>query len=63
MQKFTHSDILQITAQENQIKSFLKKKNRMCLPKQETINNLLSYSKAVSIRQSKNVDFIEFILN
>jgi cell division protein FtsI/penicillin-binding protein 2 len=65
MQKFTPSDILEITKQENQLKLFLKQKNekRRFSPKQETIQNILNYSKAISIRKSKNIDFFEFILN
>ena len=65
MQKFTPSDILEITKQENQLKLFLKQKNekRRFSPKQETIQTILNYSKAISIRNSKNIDFFEFILN
>jgi hypothetical protein len=65
MQKFTHSDLLEITAQENDLKAFLNKKKeaRMYSPKKETISNILNYSKALSIRKSKDLDFIEMILN
>ena len=65
MQNFTHSDLLEITEQENELRLFLKQKKeaRMYSPKKETISNLLSYSKALSIRKSKDLDFIEMILN
>jgi hypothetical protein len=65
MQKFTHSDLLEITEQEKDIKTFLKQKKeaKMYSPKKETISNILNYSKALSIRKSKNIDFIEMILN
>jgi hypothetical protein len=65
MEKFTPSDILKITKQENELKSLfkLKNENKMYSPNQETIGNILNYSKALSIRKSKNLDFIEFLLN
>ena len=65
MQNFTHFDLLEITEQENELKTFLKQKKepRMYSPKKETISNILNYSKALSIRKSKNLDFIEMILN
>jgi hypothetical protein len=65
MQKFTLSEMLEITEQENHLKHFFNKKNkkRMCSPKQETINNILNYSKALSIRKSEYLNFIEIILN
>ena len=65
MQKFTHSDLLEINEQENDLKAFLKQKKeaKMYSPKKETISNILNYSKALSIRKSKNIDFIEMILN
>ncbi len=65
MQKFTHSDLLEITDHENELKTFLKQKKEagMYSPKEETISNILNYSKALSIRKSKDLDFIEIILN
>jgi len=65
MQNFTHSDLSAITEQENELKMFLKQKKetKMYAPKKETINNILNYSKALSVRKSKNLDFIELILN
>ena len=65
MQKFTHSDLLEITEQENDLKVLLnqKKERKMYAPKQETISNILNYSKALSIRKSKNLDYLEMILN
>ena len=65
MQKFTHSDLLEITKQENELKSFLNLKmdNRTYYPKKETVDNILNYSKALSVRKSENLDFIEMFLN
>lgn len=32
-------------------------------PSQNVIDNILNYSKALSIRKSKNINFIETVLN
>jgi len=65
MQKFTHFDLLEITEKEAEFKALLKEKKekKMYSPKKETIHNILNYSKALSIRKSKNLDFLELILN
>ena len=65
MQKFTHFDLLEISEEEAKFKALLneKKEKKMYSPKKETINNILNYSKALSIRKSKNLDFLELILN
>lgn len=65
MQKFTHFNYLEITQKEQELKLLLteKKEDKMYGPKQETIDNILSYSKALSIRKSEHLDFIELILN
>ncbi len=65
MQKFTHFELLEITEKEAEIKALIhnKKEKKMYSPKQETINNILNYSKALSIRKSKNLDYFELVLN
>ena len=65
MQKFTHSDLLEITEQEQKLKLLLNqtKEEKMFTPKKETVDNILSYSKALSIRKSENLEYIEMILN
>jgi hypothetical protein len=65
MEKITHFDLLQITAYEKELKLFLKQQNahRICSPKQEKIDNILNYSKALSIRKSKTIEFISIVLN
>ncbi len=65
MQKFTYFDLLEITKKEAELKVLVgeKKEDKMYSPKKETINNILNYSKALSIRKSKNLDFFELILN
>ena len=65
MQKFTHFDLLEITEKEHELKALLnpKKEEKMYTPKKETINNILNYSKALSVRKSKTLDTIEMVLN
>ncbi len=65
MQKFTHSDLLEITEKENEIKVLLNqnKEDKVYTPKTETVANILNYSKALSIKKSTNLDFIELVLN
>lgn len=65
MQKFTHFDLLEITEKEQELKLLLKQKKekKMYTPKKETVDNILNYSKALSIRKSKNLDYFEMILN
>lgn len=32
-------------------------------PKKSTLANILNYSKALSVRKSENLDYLEFVLN
>jgi len=65
MPHFTHFDLLEITAKEEEMKSILHhtKKKPLFSPKKETIDNILNYSKALSIRKSKNIGYLSMILN
>jgi hypothetical protein len=65
MQKFTHSDLLEINEQEQELKLLLnpQKEDEIYTPKKATIDNILNYSKALSIRKSENLNYIEMILN
>ena len=65
MKKFTPSDILEITEQEKELKQLLNQTKVLekCLPKRDTLDNILNYSKALSIRKSNYLDFIELNLN
>jgi len=65
MPKFTHLNYLEITKNEQEFKLLLteKKEEKMYAPKQSTIDNILNYSKTLSVRKSKYLNFIEFILN
>lgn len=65
MPKFTHFDLLEITEQENDLKTLFseEKTEEMYSPKKQTIANILNYSKALSIRKSAHLNFIEMVLN
>ncbi len=65
MPKFTHFNLLEMNQQEQELKLLLtkKKEDYMYVPKQQTIDNILNYSKALSIRKSEHLNYIEFILN
>ena len=65
MPKFTHFDLLELSEQEQELKLLLteKKEEIKFSPKKQTINNILNYSKALSVRKSTNIDYIEMVLN
>ncbi len=66
MQNFTFFDFNEISEKEQELKALLKNENegnQKFSPKEETINNILNYSKALSIRKSKTIDCIELVLN
>ncbi|TXB63682.1 hypothetical protein FRY74_12480 [Vicingus serpentipes] len=64
MQTFTHLDFLQLTSKEKKLKSEITENvKNVKSPKQQTINNILNYSKALSIRESKHIEHIEIVLN
>lgn len=66
MQTFTHSEFLELEQNEKSFKESLnnmEENNEKYSPKKQTINNILNYSKALSIKKSKHVDYIEMILN
>ncbi len=66
MQTFTHLEFLEIAQNEKTLKESLNQlevSEPELSPKKQTINNILNYSKALSVKKSKNVDYIEMILN
>ena len=66
MQTFTHLEFLELAQNEKTLKKSLNNmevKQPELSPKKQTINNILNYSKALSVKKSKNVDYIEMILN
>ncbi len=66
MQTFTHLEFLELEQNEKSLKKSLNQlevSKPELSPKKQTINNILNYSKALSIKKSKHVDYIEMILN
>ncbi|MCO6500465.1 MAG: hypothetical protein J5I47_08830 [Vicingus serpentipes] len=63
MKEFTHLDLLEITEKEQELKMLLSEEEKEFSPKQSTVNFILDYSKALSIRKSKSIDYIEMLLN
>jgi len=63
MQKFTHFDFEQLSKEEEELHYLLKKQKKMQGPNRQTVNNILAYSKAYSVRASKQIDFIAHLLN
>lgn len=62
MENSTHLNNIQNINDE--IDRYFNPKNvNQVSPKQGTINNILNYSKALSIRESKQLGFIEHVLN
>ena len=65
MNNFTFSDFEKLSKEEEQLQRLLKKQKEgeMQSPTASTISTILNYSKALSIKKSKEVDYIEQILN
>lgn len=64
---YTLSDLVEFTKEEDAIieslfndQKFISKKAK---PSKNVINNILNYSKALSIKKSESLDNIEIVLN
>jgi hypothetical protein len=62
---FTHFDFQELTESENNLNRELqnKKKEKSVQPNHQSIQNILAFSKALSVRQSGHLGFIENVLN
>jgi len=67
---FTLNDLAEFAQQEQDLFEALnaefsqeEQTEFMCAPSVNVINNILGYSKALSVRKSKTLDHIEMILN
>ena len=62
---FTHFDFQELTEDENNLNRKLqnKKKEKSVQPNHQSIQNILAFSKALSIRKSENLGSIENVLN
>lgn len=65
MNNFTFSDFEKLSKEEERLQRLLnkQKEGEMQSPTASTISTILNYSKALSIKKSKEVDYIEQILN
>lgn len=66
MNQITIFNYLALSKEEEQLKSLLfndKKTTKRTIPKSSTINTILNYSKALSVRESKHLETISFVLN
>ena len=65
MNNFTFFDFKKLTEDEQALNKLLNttplKWNKM--PSKQAVNNVLAYSKALSIRSSENLGFLENVLN
>lgn len=60
----TPFDFLELTENENKLSKQLHlPKREENMPSDTSIDNILAYSKALSIRKSENLGFIENVLN
>lgn len=65
MTDFTLDDLLEFTQMENEMMKglFADDIEDHCEPSNETVNILLAYSKALSIRKSRSMNNIRLVLN
>ena len=66
MTNFTNSDFQDLTENEKNLSKLLHsndKKEETVMPSKTAVNNILAYSKSLSIRKSDNLGFIENVLN
>jgi len=63
---FSNSDYKKLNQAEESLNKLLSENASEAdhqKPTKQSVNNILAYSKALSLRKSKQVDFIENILN
>ncbi len=62
---FTHFDFQELTENENNLNRQLQTENKKVQqsPNNSSIQNILAFSKALSVRKSDNFGYIENVLN
>ena len=62
---FTHFDFQELTENENNLNRQLHKnqEEKTVKPSTNSIDNILAFSKVLSVRKSENLGFIENVLN
>lgn len=71
MINFTFFDYQELTENEKELNRLIDSstdenrlnENRDIMPSAKAVNNILAYSKALSIRKSDNLGFVENVLN
>jgi hypothetical protein len=65
MSDFTFFDFNKLTEDEEKLNRLLHSKDNKLAssPKKQSIQNVLAYSKAISIKDSRKLGFIENVLN
>ncbi len=66
MNNFTFSDYHKLKKDEKALTKLLQtepEKESSKMPSKKSVNNILAYSKALSVRQSSNLGFVENVLN
>lgn len=63
VRNFTLKQLTETQKNENLERDLLLKEEEMAQPKDQTIANILNYSKALSVRETKSLDKIKMILN
>lgn len=66
MPKITNFDYSMLLQKEQEMKEMLhlsNNKSKRTVPKDSTISNILNYSKVLSVRPSKKLDYLEIVLN
>jgi len=60
---FDQQHLNELKKQEKALNDLLKNKANNQKPKKESVNNILAYSKAVSVRHTDQLGYIEQLLN
>ena len=63
VRNFTLNQLTETQKNENLERDLFLKEEEMVQPKDQTIANILNYSKALSVRETKSLDKIKMILN
>ena len=65
MKHFTAFNFKKLTEEEKALNELLqlKKEKESQMPSQQSVDNILAYSKSLSVRKSKHLGFLENVLN
>jgi len=66
MTNFTNSDFQKLTENEKHLSELLHstdKKEETVMPSETSVTNILAYSKALSVRKTEQLGFVEHVLN